>query len=282
MADSLWHEDTIRQVSELLAQDSSVLGLLLIGSCSRSDIRPDAWSDVDMVVVVDDCALRRFHPSTDWLAPLGELYAQCLNRTDDYYVVRACFADCRRADFVIVTESSLERIGTWRTDPLRFGGRLLFSRSSALGRALARSLPAPPVRLLSHEQFREMCNDFWFKGMLAVTKAGREELLVALHLSLDMVRDCLVLGMAIRDRETGSNRHRDGRQGNHFIPRLEQTRQPYTALGILDSIEESALAFDALAHEWSSHYRPNRKPLLRLTEQARDELMGRGTDELTE
>jgi hypothetical protein len=114
-----------------------------------------------------------------------------------------------------------------------------------------------------------MVNDFWFKGMLAVTKAARNELLIAVHLSLDMVRDCLHLGMALRDRETGTNHHRDGSRGNHFVAELGETVQPYTIDGVLACIEESAIAFDRLAHTWDDAYVYQRGPLLDFTAKAR-------------
>jgi hypothetical protein len=105
-------------------------------------------------------------------------------------------------------------------------------------------------------------NSFWFKGMLAVTKVVRNDLLIALHLALEMVQDCCVLGMLLRDRLEGTAHHRHGGVGNETVSQLAPTRQPYTASGILDSLEQSSLAFDRLAAQWSDDYQEQRHPLL--------------------
>ena len=72
----------------------------------------------------------------------------------------------------------------------------------------------------------------------------------------------------LRDRETGFCHHRDGRDGNHFVPALEAARQPYTREGTLESVRQSAAAFDALAAEWDPAYHARRQPLLRFAGQA--------------
>ena len=271
-----WQEETISQVTALFSQDENVRGLVLIGSLTRDDVTRDAWSDLDIAVVVRDEALDSFWPATEWISGLGEVYCTSRSSTSEWRVTRACFADGRRIDFAFVTEGSVARIEEWEKNPLRYVNVCLFSRSEALDRALKLEFPPPVFEPASPRDFERMANDFWFKGMLAVSKAAREELLVALHLSLDMVRDCLVLGMMIRDRDTGADHHRDGSQGNHFIPVLEGTRQPHTALGVLDSIEQSAVVFDKLAVQWDAGYRDRREPLLRWIERARPDVRASG------
>jgi hypothetical protein len=272
MQDELWQCEAVCQLGGLLSEDEGVRGLLLIGSCSRHDISPDAWSDVDIAVIVDDASLARFYPTTEWVRALGEPYAFSLSQTDSYGVIRAQFTDGRRIDFVVASQSSLERIAEWDPNPLRYGGRLLMSRSPALDRVLTMAFTPPTMHVLSEEQFRRLANDFWFKGMLATSKAARAEMLVAAHLSLDMVRDCLFLAMALRDRATGTNRHRDGRHGNHYVEELAGAAQPYSAQCVLTTIEQSAAAFDRLASEWTQDWREGRGPLLEWVRRARRSL----------
>ena len=258
----MWHEEAIAKVTEILFQDQDVKVLLLIGSCSRVDVQSDLWSDLDIAIIVDDAALARYFPATDWVQDFGVPYAFNQNETDDYRVLRVWFRDSRLFDFVIVTEQSLERVNDWTSNPLQHGVRILFSRSTVLDKVLSKEFPSPVHRNFSNEQFIRLANDFRFKGMLAVTKAARNELLVAVHLSLDMIRDCLLLGMALRDRETGTNHHRDGTNGNHLLTELQQTQQPYTAEGVLYRIEQSAIAFDGLAFKWDDSYIEQRGPII--------------------
>ena len=265
-----WQYQAIERVKAVLEADEDVRGLVLIGSYTRDDVRTDAWSDVDLVVVVYDEALARFYPATDWMSAIGEPYCFSQSSTGDHQVTRVYLTDGCRLDFVIASESSLERISEWEANPLRYENTCLFSRSAALDQALSMSFSPPTLKPVSSEEFDLMANDFRFKGMLAVSKIGRAELLVALHLSLDMIRDCLVLAMMLRDRETGTDHHRDGSQGNHYVGELEGLCRPFTATGILDSIQANAIAFDGLAAEWMAGYEPGRGPLLRWIEQARD------------
>ena len=258
----MWHEEAIKKVVEILRQDQDVKGLLLIGSCSRADVQSDIWSDIDIAIIIDDTALTRYFPATDWVQNFGMPYAFNQNETDDYCVLRVWFKDSKHFDFIIVTEQSLERVDDWTSNPLIYGVRLLFSRSTMLDRALSKEFPSPVHKDFSNEQFIKLVNDFRFKGMMAVTKAARNELLIAVHLSLDMIRDCLLLGMVLRDRETGANHHRDGINGNHFVTELRQTQQPYTVEGVLASIEQSAITFDSLALRWDDSYIDQRNPLL--------------------
>lgn len=269
-----WQREAIEKLSRVLQQDESVRGLVLVGSFTREDIIPDIWSDLDIVVIVQDSALPRFFPATGWAACLGETYCFSQNVNGGIHVTRAYYADGRRVDYVIIAESSLERIDEWPTNPLRYANTCLFSRSEALDRVLARTFPPPVLEPITPEQFERMAEEFWFKGMLAVSKVGRNEMLVALHLNLDMVRDCLLLGMMIRDRETGTDHHRDGTQGNHLVTELASASQPYTPEAILESIEQSAIAFDRLAAQWDSVWQVRRCPLLEHLAVARRVLNG--------
>jgi hypothetical protein len=125
---------------------------------------------------------------------------------------------------------------------------------------------------VTQEQFLEIVRNFRFKSMLAVYKVVRNDLLIALHLALDLIRDCSVLGMMLRDRATGTNIHKYGGMGNEVIAQLEITQKPFTSIGILDSILESNEVFEKLASEWSSDYQENRHLLLHWIAKAKVEL----------
>jgi hypothetical protein len=118
----------------------------------------------------------------------------------------------------------------------------------------------------------ELVRDFRFKSMQAVYKVVRGDLLIALHLTQDLIRDCCVLGMMLRDRETGTNIHKHGGAGNQLAAQLEVARKPFTSMGILDSIEKSNEIFEKLAVEWSSEYQESRERLLSWIEKARVEV----------
>jgi hypothetical protein len=262
-----WQAAAIQKLICLLQPDPDVIALALFGGVLQPD--PDLWSDIDLLLVVAESAKARFHPATDWLAPLGELYTWDHSSNPFVWVTRACFQDFRRLDFLITTEPALENIEEWPSIAFWRATRVLFSRSPRVDQVLARTFAPPQPGLMTAEQFQEVVNGFWFKGMLAVTKVMRADLLIALHLALEMVQDCCVLGMLLRDRAEGTAHHRHGGMGNDVVMQLEATRHPYTAAGILDCLEQAAITFDDLAARWSSAYTPQRQPLCRWVELAR-------------
>ena len=255
-------QTTEAHIAEILLHDESVRGLVLTGSRARPEIVPDEWSDLDLVLIVNDESLGVYVATTDWAMQFGDIYAFEQSSGEHFSVLRAQYTDALCIDFVIIPESSLESIDQWAQNPLRFANRCLFSRSSLLDQVLNRTYPERVPEQPSSKQFEQMANGFWFKGMLAANKAARNELLVAAHLALDMARDCLVLAMMIRNRATGTDHHRDGSKGNHLLEVLDPPLGEYTPSGVLDSVERSAVVFESLAVQLDSSYRDHREPLL--------------------
>jgi predicted nucleotidyltransferase len=267
-----WQTKAIEELTAALESDAGVRALAVIGSYAQPEVGLDAWSDLDLVLVVDDREMARFYPATDWMDCLGETYARSLSQGKFLSTMRVYFVDGRRVDVVVVPESALDCIHDWEFNPFRYGARSLFSRSAAADRALETAWPPLVPEPPSPADFARMSDEFWFKAMLAASKVARDDLLVGLHLSLDMVRDCCVLGMMIRDRETGTDHHRDGSGAESFVREMAGTSHAYTARGILVSIEQSSIIFDGLAAQWSEDYEPKRHPLLRWIERVRRSL----------
>jgi hypothetical protein len=267
-----WQSDAIARLTSVLEPDETVHGLAVIGSLAQPGAQRDDCSDLDLVLVLGDPASPRFWPSVEWLDCLGEKYTYSLAEDRGMRSVRMWYQDGRRVDVVIVNESDIEDFAHRIDTPIRYGCRVLFSRSSRIGAVFSSAVPADRASETAIHDLERVCNDFWFKGMLAVSKVARHDLLVALHLTLDMIRDCCVLGMLLRDHESGTRHHREGRADDPLVKALEMTRQPYTALGILDAIEQSAVAFDILAARLVEGYGQRRQPLLKSAARARSSL----------
>jgi len=252
--------------------NEDVLGLLLFGSGRGPEFQRDEWSDIDLLVVVKNDNLSDFFPTIEWLTSFGALYT-CGQSSDDFKsTTRVCFENFERVDFVFTTEEQLSQVDHWPNVPFFSGTRLLFSRSRFVDRVAARERFSRDMPFVTDDQFLKMVNEFRFKSMLAVTKVIRGDLLIALHLSLDLIRDCSVLGMMLRDRATGTNIHKHGGMGNELAAKVEIAQKPFTSLGILDSIQESNTLFEKLAQDWSSDYQENRQLLFDWIEKARAHL----------
>lgn len=267
-----WQESMLDNLASYFESNEDVVGLLLFGSFSQPEFHPDSWSDLDLLVVVKDNRLDSFFPTTEWINRFGKLYTYSQSSDEFKYTTRACFENFNRIDFVITTEGKLAEIRKWSSIPFSSGVKVIFSRSKVVDGIAVQKLSQPELLLITQEQFLDMVRNFRFKSMLAVYKVVRNDLLIALHLAQDLVRDCCMLEMVLRDRATGTNIHKHGGIGNQVIEQLEVTQKPFTSIGILESIKASDKMFEKLAHEWSRDYQENRQPLLDWIEQAKGEL----------
>jgi len=185
-------------------------------------------------------------------------------------VTRVCFIDFRRLDLVIVCESFVAK-QDWSAK-LSAGACPLLSRSKAVECLLATTQVQLPPRLITLDEFERMVQQFSYKAVMATTKVVRNDLLIALHLALELLQECCVLQMLLRDRVVGTNQHRDGGIGNVFVAQLEGMPPVYSAASILDMVEQSSRIFDALARQWSDIYVERHASLQSLVGQAKAKL----------
>ena len=267
-----WQDGMLDELRSKLEPNEDVLGLLLFGSLSKPEPPGDEWSDVDILIVVKDDKLDRFFPTVEWITTFGSLYTYSQSSDEFKCTTRACFENFNRIDFVITTEDSLSRVNVWPGVPFFSGTKILVSRSGIVDETARQGQFPQKFTPATDDRFRELVRDFRFKSMQAVYKVVRGDLLIALHLTQDLIRDCCVLGMMLRDRATGTNIHRQGGMGNQLVVQLEKARKPFTSMGILDSIEESNEIFEKLAGEWSGEYRESPQFLLSWIEMAKVEL----------
>jgi hypothetical protein len=253
-----WQNAMVRDLVGLLEAQEAARALILKGSYANPAIQPDTWSDIDVTLVVTDGMRSTFFPTLAWLEPLGDLYTFDQSTYAHGGTTRVCFTDFRRIDCTFVEERY------FLEQPIYSAAtKLLFSRSSVVDENLARITVGPPVApQLSPTDFEQMSNQFWFKGMLITNKVMRNDLLIATHLTLELIQDLCVLAMILRDRTYNTSHHREGGMGNDFIAQLDPTRHPYTARGILETVKDCSILFDTLAQEWMPGYQERRHPLL--------------------
>jgi hypothetical protein len=253
-----WQEAMVRDLVALLEPQEAVRALILKGSYANPAIQPDTWSDIDVTLVVANDMLATFFPTLTWLEPLGDLYTFDQSTHAHGGTTRACFTDFRRIDCTFVEEAYLLEQPIHST-----ATKLLFSRSPVVNANLARiTVGLPPAPQITATDFEQMSKQFWFKGMLITSKVMRNDLLIATHLALELIQDLCVLAMMLRDRAYGTSHHREGGMGNDFIVQLNLTRHPYTALGILETVKDCSIQFEALARQWIPDYQEHRYPLL--------------------
>jgi hypothetical protein len=93
---------------------------------------------------------------------------------------------------------------------------------------------------------------------LAAAKLGRGELLISLHLTLELMRACLVQAMLLRDRDVGTTIHRFGSERDATADRIiELLRPPLGATPRPNIIERVVHLYGRLRSELDPLYKPD-------------------------
>lgn len=256
-----WHAQAAEQLSKLFDKDPEAKAFVLTGSLAAAEVQVDSWSDVDAKVILADEAVERYYLSTAWLSSFGRLIGAERHEDSLTKTLRVCLEGFQRFDLTFIAESTLRNSSLWNHNPFHPLYTIIWSRLPDLEEQIA-SFPLPPdYQAISPEKLERMADEFWLKAAVAITKVARNDLLIALHLALDLARDCLVLQMIRRDQAKRTTVHRTGGWGNDLVTRFSWDSQKGSGAEILDLIRLSCEVFDELASKlWPSYLQ--RGPLL--------------------
>lgn len=268
MEEDLWYEETLKKLQNIAEENENILTLSLYGSLSKSDVKKDRWSDIDALIIIKDGSLNQFYPTTDWLKPVGEIFTTNQVSTDNSSAtLKVYFTDFQRMDLIFVEESAIKKPDAKWTKQ-----RFVFSRSDEIKKLLEEK----PLEIIYPEEspyeFEELVNEFWYEAVVATTKVLRYDLLVSLHLGLELYRKCLELGMWLRDREVGTHVHRTGGTRNELPSNMNIQLEGATKEDILSLIEQCGREFDKLSLEWSAESNKHFPIFEKLLRMAREDL----------
>lgn len=158
-----------------------VHAVLLVGSRARVDAPADEWSDVDLVLVVDEPD--RYLGDERWVESFGRPLLTFLEPTavGKAFERRILYADGLDVDVAVLTPAWLGRAAE---DPetasvIRRGHRVLLDRLGLADLAARAAAVEPPRRLPDERRFRELGADFWYHAVWAARKLARGEILMA-------------------------------------------------------------------------------------------------------
>lgn len=149
---------------------------------------------------------------------------------------------------------------------------MFFSKSDEITQKLKATKKEITLTSFTEQQFKDLVNNFWFVASLSLYKVMRNDLLIAQHLALDLYKDCLSLGMILRDRETGINIHKTGGVGNDIAKNLDIPLERITQLNVLNLIDNCGREFDQLCIKWNQDFSPRHKTLLPQIQKAKSEV----------
>jgi hypothetical protein len=275
-----WQARAVEQLGQLFENDPDARVFVLAGSLADTEVEDDFWSDVDVKVVLADPSVDRYYLSVAWLHLFGRLI--CMERHEDQVTktLRVCLDGFRRFDLVFIPESACQNPSSRDQNLFRPPYTVVWSRLPDFKADLKPNLETQIASLPASAEFQDisgaeiehMADHFWFKAAVAIAKVARNDLLIGLHLALDLARDCLVLQMIRRDQVMGTNIHHTGGWGNELVERFSWDGQECSPVKILDLITRICETFDKLALELSSSYHLRGPLLFPTIERARMEV----------
>ncbi len=259
--ETTWQARAVEQLSQLFNKEPDARAFVLSGSLAVAEVQEDVWSDVDAKIILADHALDSYYLSTAWLFPFGRLVGAERHENHLTKTLRVCLESFQRFDLTFIAESALQHLSRWDRNPFHPSYVVVWSKLPDLETRIA-SLPLPTeYQDAPREEIERMVDEFWFKAALAIVKVVRNDLLIGLHLALDLARDSLALQMTQRDQEKRTTIHRIGGWGNESVARFSWNGEEGSGEGILNLIRLSCEIFDELASELLPSYK-QRGPLL--------------------
>jgi aminoglycoside 6-adenylyltransferase len=178
-------DETLAQIVAWANHRDDVQAAILLGSQARTEHKADEWSDIDVVLVVDDPD--HYLGSSAWLAGLGSPLLTFVQPAalGGGLERRVLFRSGMDVDFAFVPAAVAQSLATMADDPevlkvLGRGVRVLVDTSDYIKEALdGRSYSGPLVDLPSQAEFEQTVISFWYHVILAAKKLRRGEVWVA-------------------------------------------------------------------------------------------------------
>lgn len=151
----------------------------IVGSQARDDHQADEYSDLDIIMIVDDPAY--FISSEQWLKSIGNFHVSFIESTNDgERERRVLFDDALDVDFVILPRNIIDTLENESLTILERGYRILVDKIGLQNIMLQSVITArQSFDLPIEENFTNTVNDFWYHSVWTAKKLKRGELWTA-------------------------------------------------------------------------------------------------------
>ncbi|MBA2641775.1 MAG: aminoglycoside 6-adenylyltransferase [Actinobacteria bacterium] len=169
-------------VADWAEEREDVRAAILVGSQVRAEMPADRFSDLDVILVVDDP--ERYANDASWVEEFGVPILTFLEPTavGDQRERRVLYETGEDVDFPLIPLAALDRLESSENagDLVRRGYRVLTDRIDLERRlrelAAARESDAPPTQ----RELTELASDFWYHALWSAKKLRRGEVFTAL------------------------------------------------------------------------------------------------------
>ncbi|HXG76573.1 MAG TPA: aminoglycoside 6-adenylyltransferase [Gaiellaceae bacterium] len=169
-------------LADWAAEQEDVRAAVVVGSRARADTPADRWSDLDVLLVVDDP--RRYSDDPSWVEELGRPLFTFLEPTLAGQVERrVLFETGEDLDLPLLPASALAQL---EADPeiahvLARGYRVLVDEIGLADRLARMARSAPEPSLPAQRDLDQLGADFWYHALWTARKLRRGEVFVAVE-----------------------------------------------------------------------------------------------------
>ncbi len=174
------YDELLTRFASWTERTHDVIAVFIIGSRARDKSPADAFSDLDLVLVVTDP--EHFLSSDEWIENLSPYWMQFTERTfGGGQERRVLFEGALDVDFCLFSEAQFRRLATEREAHKIFsrGYRVMLDQAGLAGLlpncSFEHSQSLPPLE----GEFLNRVNDFWFHTVWVAKKLQRGELWTA-------------------------------------------------------------------------------------------------------
>ncbi|HEU4423029.1 MAG TPA: aminoglycoside 6-adenylyltransferase, partial [Pilimelia sp.] len=153
---------------------------LVVGSHARAEVPADQWSDVDIILMIDDPMV--YAADAGWLATFGRPLLTFTETTavGGFIERRVLFDTGQDVDFALLPVAEAEQIATHPDAAVVLGRgfRILVDKVNlerSLRDRVAPAAPAPP----DATAFAHLTHDFWYHALWTARKLRRGEVWIA-------------------------------------------------------------------------------------------------------
>jgi len=162
-------------------KNEKVRAALLIGSQARKDNVADEYSDLDIVMFVDEPEL--FLLSDLWLGDIGKYHVSFIESTiGGAKEKRVIFNDILDVDIIIQSYNTIDVIGVTEIADILLRGYTIIIDKVGLRKKLGlQKIIKPTYNFPSKQDFINTVNDFWYHCVWTAKKLKRGELWTAIN-----------------------------------------------------------------------------------------------------
>ena len=249
-------EPFLQEVAAWARGRRDVHAVVLVGSQARTDLPADEFSDVDLVLLVDDPA--PFTGSADWLERFGRPLLTFVEpaAVGPLLERRALFESGLEVDFALVPAAAVHALlAEPEVDVVFARGYRVLHDDLALEDELARAARFEPA-VPAPADLGELSQDFWYHVLWAAKKLRRGELHVAKQ-ACDCYLKTLLVGLlaeTVRARDAAADTWHRARFLERWaapadVEELRQTYAVYQADDVARALRATARMFERLEQE---------------------------------